>query len=61
MKDVEQRLQALEAQVRRWRRTTLGLAAFGLAALVLGAAQTQDTTDVLRTRRPRCCGRTASR
>lgn len=51
MNDVEQRLQALEAEVRRWRRTTLGLAALGLATLSLGAMRTQDTPDVLRTRR----------
>jgi len=51
MNDVELRLQALETQVRRWRRTTACLAVFGLAALSLSASRTQDATDILRTRR----------
>jgi hypothetical protein len=51
MNDVELRLQALETQVRRWRRATVGLALLGLTALSLGASRSQDTTDVLRTRR----------
>lgn len=49
--DVERRLHALETEVRRWRCATFGAAILGLAALSISATGTQDTTDVLRTRR----------
>lgn len=51
MNDVERRLAKLEAQVGRWRRATIAMAACGVALLSLGAAGAQDSFDVLRTRR----------
>lgn len=51
MNDIEVRLQALEAQVRRWRRVTLGLLTIGALGLSLGASRAQGVTDVIQARR----------